>query len=277
MDMDKPRLVIITDMDGCFLDHDTYSYRESLPAFEEAVRKGVPVSFCTSKSAPEIEHYNLEISKEIGIDISFPFVAENGSAVYVPKGCFDRTEYKGMCRTTERYDIIELNCPRSETIAMLHRVRQELKHEGVDFLIFTEMSPQQIREDCGLSTEAAERARKREYSDACKIVDESWGKSLLFRSAVEKEGFTCFRGGRYYAVNKGADKGRATRILLDLYRKKFGQVRSVGIGDSENDLPMLHEVGEPWLVQKHDGTYQAFDKEISRAPYAGPVLSLIHI
>lgn len=50
-------------------------------------------------------------------------------------------------------------------------------------------------------------------------------------------------------------KGLAVSILIDLYKAKYGQISSIAIGDSPNDIPMLERADQPIVVQRHDGTY----------------------
>jgi mannosyl-3-phosphoglycerate phosphatase len=45
-------------------------------------------------------------------------------------------------------------------------------------------------------------------------------------------------------------------ILKGLYEQKYGAIRTIGIGDSRNDIPLLRAVDQPILVQKEDGTYE---------------------
>jgi len=52
-----------------------------------SVSSTFPVCFCTSKSRTEIEKYNAELN------VSFPFIAENGSAIYIPRGYFSVVDY----------------------------------------------------------------------------------------------------------------------------------------------------------------------------------------
>jgi predicted mannosyl-3-phosphoglycerate phosphatase (HAD superfamily) len=64
----------------------------------------------------------------------------------------------------------------------------------------------------------------------------------------------------------------ATRILLELYRSRYGSIISFGIGDSQNDVAMLMEVDRAYLVQKPDGTHQQeVDERIVRAEGIGPI------
>jgi|TARA_B100001971_G_scaffold153264_1_gene142518 mannosyl-3-phosphoglycerate phosphatase len=238
------QLIIITDMDGCFLDHDTYNYEDSVEAFNKAVKQGAIISFCTSKNLDEIEAYN----KKLGVN--FPFIAENGSVIYIPKDFFG-FEFEFQ-KETEDYKIIELNVKHDETIKMLHKIRKELSFE---FIIFSEMTPEEINEDCGLSIEAAKLAKNKQYADVVKIVDETPEKVEQFRQAVEKENFSSARGIRYHTITKGSNKGKAAKVLLDLYKRKYNKIVSIGLGDSPNDVSMLKEVDSPYLVAKPDGSH----------------------
>ena len=69
------------------------------------------------------------------------------------------------------------------------------------------------------------------------------------------------------------DKGRAVRILSELYRKQWPDIKTIGLGDSLNDLPMLKAVDIPILVQKPDGSYDKSIDEpfIKRGEGIGPI------
>jgi mannosyl-3-phosphoglycerate phosphatase len=47
----------------------------------------------------------------------------------------------------------------------------------------------------------------------------------------------------------------AVSILTDLYRRTYGNINTIALGDSPNDIPMLERVDFPVLVQKPDGIY----------------------
>ena len=44
------------------------------------------------------------------------------------------------------------------------------------------------------------------------------------------------------------DKAAAVRIVIDLYRREFGAVTTVGLGDAPNDVAFLREVGRAIVV-----------------------------
>jgi predicted mannosyl-3-phosphoglycerate phosphatase (HAD superfamily) len=78
----------------------------------------------------------------------------------------------------------------------------------------------------------------------------------LLREKLKSHDLQLSRGGRFYAVTGETDKGMAVRKLTELFRSKLGDVTTVGIGDSANDLPMLAAVEQPILVQKSDGIWE---------------------
>ena len=88
---------------------------------------------------------------------------------------------------------------------------------------------------------------------------------------VTKEGFYLTRGQFYHLLGP-SDKGKAVAILVEMYREEFGEVRTIGFGDSLNDLPMLRCVDEPVVVEKNGGGYDpCFNGEnFRRANGAGP-------
>lgn len=80
------------------------------------------------------------------------------------------------------------------------------------------------------------------------------------------------RGGRFYhLIGERQDKGAAVRRVRRLYREIFGvEHMAVGIGDSENDLPMLQEVDVPVLIPHRErGWLKALLPGLVKAPEPG--------
>jgi mannosyl-3-phosphoglycerate synthase len=101
----------------------------------------------------------------------------------------------------------------------------------------------------------------REYEETVTSpLDEARAGEL--RSALQPAGLTLSRGGRFYSVSAPTDKGRAVRALAVLFRRAYGSIRTVGIGDSWNDRSMLSSVDVAFLVQKTGGFWE--DMEIRR-------------
>ena len=85
-------------------------------------------------------------------------------------------------------------------------------------------------------------------------------------------GLTLSKGGRFWHLARGCDKGRAVTDLAGMMSSGNTKLTTVGIGDSQNDLAMLDAVDLPYLVQKSDGSYDPAIPEGSarRAGGIGP-------
>ena len=254
-----PKLVVFTDLDGTLLDPVTYSYERALPFIERLQQRSIPIVFCSHKTRAEQEVYRQELG------ISDPFIVENGGAIFIPQGYFpfgfDYDKARGG------YQIIELGMSYAEIRRILGKIRAEV---GINFRGFGDMSAQEVAKDAGLDPEAARRAKEREYDETVKPLEnpEEMGRVL---KAIKKAGLNYTHGGRYYGVMGANDKGRAVAILADLFRKKLGEVETVGIGDSPNDLPMLAAVDTPILVQKPGGWWEEIDlPRLKRTEGVGP-------
>jgi len=81
-------------------------------------------------------------------------------------------------------------------------------------------------------------------------------------------GLNMVKGGRLFHLSGGSDKGKALRILKEMYQKEWkSEIKSIGLGDSLNDLPMLLEVDFPVLVKLHNGKYEEKVKKTLEKPF----------
>ena len=60
-DMEQPRWLVVTDLDGTLLDHHTYSFDAAKSALEQLEERGIPVIINSSKTAREIEQLQLTL------------------------------------------------------------------------------------------------------------------------------------------------------------------------------------------------------------------------
>jgi mannosyl-3-phosphoglycerate phosphatase len=77
-----PKLVIFTDLDGCLLDRETYSFEPAQAALRLIREKEIPLILVSSKTRVEIEEYRRRLKN------GHPIVSENGGAVFIPKDYF---------------------------------------------------------------------------------------------------------------------------------------------------------------------------------------------
>lgn len=123
----------------------------------------------------------------------------------------------------------------------------------------------------GLSKEAAKRARLREFSETIQ-ADFSAQEWRRFEEALAAQELRGFAGGYFYTVvSMESNKGRLTSLLSTLYRRLWGRIITIGLGDSLNDEPMLRAVDRPFLVQQPNGDWAALQMpNVERVAGIGP-------
>ncbi|UCG54584.1 MAG: mannosyl-3-phosphoglycerate phosphatase [Dehalococcoidia bacterium] len=244
MVIDSKNTIIFTDLDGTLLDYKDYSYSRVTPLVQKLKNHGVIVVFCSSKTRAEQEIYRSRLG------LNSPFISENGGAIYIGKDYFPFSyEYHRLDRG---YQIIELGKPYGEIKHRLDEIRQR---DGLSFKGFGDMDIDEVVEITGLDQASARLAKKREYSETLNLVGSDKDIRFILKQ-IEIAGLEWIKGTRFYSVSSGSDKGRAARVLLKLFKHEFGEVRTIGIGDSLNDFPMLAEVEIPVLVQKPGGYWE---------------------
>jgi mannosyl-3-phosphoglycerate phosphatase len=231
--------VIFTDLDGTLLDHDTYSFEPARPALDRLQRAGVPVVFTSSKTRTEIEALRRHTANH------HPFIPENGGALFVPTGYFP-FPLPGA-RRTPNYNVIEYGAPYHELTTVLHEAS---KQSGCAVRGWSSLTVSDIAAVSGLGIEHAELAKCREYDEPFEILGTPAEAGALLE-AIEKRGFRWTRGGRFYHIVGDNDKANAVQGLIQLYKRVHGEVTSVGLGDSRNDVEFLNVVDVPILVRSH--------------------------
>lgn len=238
------KIIVFTDLDGTLLNHEDYSFDEARPALDRIKRKGIPLIITTSKTRAEVE----VIQRAMGIQE--PFIVENGAAVFFPLG------YQGFhaagFEIKPPYALIRIGRPYAE-------IREFIRRKGAAFGIqgFGDLSAREVGRLAGMSLEEAALAKEREFTEPFLVPREADMPGL--QGAARREGMKILQGGRFYhLVGLHQDKGEAVRIAMKLFSEyhKRMRVRTVGLGDSLNDLPMLREVDIPVLIPKPDGTYE---------------------
>jgi mannosyl-3-phosphoglycerate phosphatase len=251
--------IIFTDLDGTLLDSKTYSYEESLAAINRLMKNGIPIIFCSAKTRAEQEIYRRELG------LFHPFVVENGSAIFIPRGYFPfPLDYH---KTVDDLLVVELSIPRSRVRKLLAKIGRE---NDLRFKGFGDMSAAEVAEITGLNLESAKLAQQREYDEPVEF-DSSGHDVSEFLAKLGEAGLNWSHGGRLHHIMGGGGKGKAVEILSGLYRKMWGETRTVGLGNGLNDLPMLSQVDIPVLVQKRGHSWEDIDlPRLRRVVGVGP-------
>ncbi|MCF3650915.1 HAD-IIB family hydrolase [Synoicihabitans lomoniglobus] len=240
--------LVFTDLDGTLLDWSNYSPAIARPAMLRLRELGVPVVFCSSKTATE----QRALRQELGIR-SIPSIVENGAAIIVPDSAGLPTGHWDEAPGEPGRRVLVLGLRLDEVQARLARVRART---GLPLLGYRDIDDAKLVELTGLSPSAAHRARQRDYSETLieELPHETWN---LLRDEFAAEGLECRHGGRFHTVTgAGTDKGKAVKTILELYERAYERpVKSIGLGDSANDAPLLAAVTRPFLVAREDGTW----------------------
>jgi mannosyl-3-phosphoglycerate phosphatase len=251
--------IVFSDLDGTLLDHKTYSFEPARDMLETLIETGIPLVFCTSKTRFETERWRRALANV------HPFIVENGGAIYVPEGYFGPDA--GFDKLDGGYGILEFGRPYPEIRRALEGIRGST---GFPLRGFGDMTVEEIAACCALTRQDAAMAAMREYDEPFIGIEEGMLPRVV--QEAEARGLQVVCGGRFYHLVGGNDKGRAVRALRSYYEVSRGPVRTVGLGDSANDEPMLRAVDIPILVRRPDGSYleAVHLPELIIAPHAGP-------
>ena len=245
------RTLVFTDLDGTLLDHHSYTWSAAVPALAELRRRHIPVVFCTSKTRTEVQSLRREMGHQD------PFIIENGGAIIVPQG------YRPHLLPTKSWpgkSWVVLGRPYHEVIQDLRKLARSA---GVSVRGFHQMTPTQVAQVTGLSSRDARFAYRREFDEPFVIQSETPAKVRALRSIAKERGLQLQRGGRFWHISRGCDKGLAVRMLAGLYAKSWADtVRTIALGDSANDLSMLRAADTAVLIPKPNGSY---DRTVLRA------------
>jgi len=238
-----PKFVIFSDLDGTLLDNETYCFQAAAKALDIVSSKNIPLVLCSSKTPKEIELYKRLL------DNNCPFISENGGGIFIPNTYFS-TEF-AYDREVDGYKVIDLGASREILSATLRSISKET---GIQIKGFSDMNVSEIAHLTALDEDRAKLAIVRDHSEPFIILeDEKYAATI--EDKINLKGYRHTKGGRFHHILGENDKGKAVKILSNLYKSEFRDIKTVGLGDSLNDLPMLKAVDIPILVQKPGGSY----------------------
>ncbi len=232
--------IVYTDLDGTLLDINTYSFDLAKEAVSMLNANHIPLIFCSTKTFAEQIYYQHELG------VSAPFIVENGSAIFIPQNYFPFPYH--FDSQVENYEVIELGKPVSLIRKAIRDINRNL---GMRLRGFNDMPMDELERLLGLDKEKINNALAKSYTKTL-LNSLSEKEVLKIKEELLKNGLTVTKGSKFYSVmSVDTDKGKAVKILNELFAKKYKQFISVGIGDGLNDLPMLKVVDRAFLVQRH--------------------------
>jgi mannosyl-3-phosphoglycerate phosphatase family protein len=194
----------------------------------------------------------------------FPFIVENGSAVYTTNSYFDYD----LVGKTEKYDCYKLGKNYSEIVKFLESTSAKFDHK---ILGFHNTDKNEIIKRTQLSEEAVVLAMQREYS--VPVFYDEYSKEILSEE-VKTNNLKILFGGRFMHILGNTDKGKALNFVKQGFIEKFNmnKLKSIAIGDTLNDEAMLKEADIKILVKRYNDEYDQRVQidNLIYSPYIGP-------
>lgn len=286
--------VIFTDIDGTLIDINTGQYGKKANELISIMKeRNIPLILTSAKTRQEQNKIREDL------DLSYPFIVENGGAIIIPKGYFRESALKRIGYPLKETEVIvkeqkkhiqhrvRRDFPAAEQIQTMHsrskpnnhiikskitvielgkssrEIRTRLSHirrkHNINFKGVADIPIEELSKLLFISKEQAIDMAQRDYGET--ILEIRRRDIPRFVKYVEEAGMKVLHGGRFYDVTIGNDKGIAVGILKKLFNNKFhNNVTFFAIGDSINDVPMFMLIDIPILVQRPDGSWLNYDE-----------------
>lgn len=229
------KYIVVTDLDGTLLDHQTYEFIPALNAIAELSRQEIPIILNSSKTQAEILAIRQELNNQE------PFVCENGGLL-----CISNYESSDSQDSTTQY----LGVPRHQFLDSLDLIKKklELNYQG-----FAESSVEDVVSWTGLTTSDALKAMQRQATEPLLWQDSEQALDN-FRQELAKLALQCIKGGRFCHVMGLFNKASCFPKLKEYYSQRWQEeIGIIALGDSPNDLPMLEEADHAVVIPSIKG------------------------
>jgi len=226
------KTLIFTDLDGTLLDHYTYQTAPAEKVMATLKSLSIPIIPNSSKTFSEITLIRQQL------DLTSPFIIENGAAVYIPVNYFPIQPKDTHLK--EGYWVKTFCEDKSHWLDLLQQCGAEFKPS---FQGFSDMSVDELAELTGLSIDNAVMAKQRDYGEPVHWV----GNDTLKNEFIKKMnllGAQVLEGGRFLHISGVCDKGTAQAWLAEQFiaaEEATTSVETIALGDGKNDIAMLEQ------------------------------------
>ena len=230
-------LLIFTDIDGTFIDNDTFDEGLNTKIISELAQAQHSVVFNTSKTFEEVDYFQKKIKT------SLSFICETGGGIYLANNHFktpdsSRGEYQVL------YESGKIDEYKDQIQSEINKNFRD------DLIFFDDLNVEEQSSLSGLSGHDLELASRRDFSILIKWKSTK-SKYDEFKLFLKQFQLNLITGGRFSHICSKHDKGNATKLFIEKTKKFFNNsnIITVGIGDSKNDFEMLNEVDFPCIVK----------------------------
>lgn len=243
--MTHHNIIIFSDLDGCLLDHNDYSFTAAKPLLKELKKHGIPLIINSSKTQMEI----AAIQKDMDIDL--PFIIENGAAIFFSSSQSNKpfAIANEQLDTIDHYQIKKFALFRESLLSISNRIKRKHKFQ---YKGFSDMSTGQIAELTQLSATDAFAASQRYFSEPV-LWQDTQSRLMQFKQLLAEHDIELIEGGRFIHLCSQYSKGQAMQWLLEHWQQDNTANKIViALGDSMNDVSMLNN-SDYAIVIKNNG------------------------
>ena len=234
--IENSRIWIVTDVDGTLMDH-SYDLSPAKKTIKWLQDLKIPVILCTSKTASEVEIIRKDLN------LKDPYIVENGGAIYGENSKGEKWEIV----LGERYNYLEV---------ILKNLSQEVNY----FLRpLNDLSDKEASDLTGLSGDSLILMRDRHWS--MPFLNPPIDIENKLNSLCQKYKVNIFKGNRMsHLLSVNSNKGKAIKHLINTSNNT--QVKIIGLGDSQNDLPLLENANYKIIIPGINGPNQTLLNEL---------------
>jgi mannosyl-3-phosphoglycerate phosphatase len=167
---------------------------------------GVPAIWTTSRSRAQMD----EPIRKLGH--RHPFIAEDGSGVYLPEGYFHLRPAKTL--RLGRFTCVPIAEPQPAASEALESISEET---AVPIVALRSLSPHELAQNLGLPVREAELARQRDFDELFFFAGASEADIERFGTEARNRNFVLRQQGVLWSLSLGANLRQCIRELSKLY------------------------------------------------------------
>jgi mannosyl-3-phosphoglycerate phosphatase len=203
---------------------------------------GIPAVWVSSRSRAQLD----EPIRRLGH--RHPFIAENGSAAYLPEGYFN-------LRPVETIRLGRFTCiPVAELQPAASEALERLSEDtGVHVVPLTSLSPRERAQNLGLPGREAELAGQRDFEEGFFFAGASEAGIANFQEQARRRKLVLRKRGMLWSLSVGGDLGQAIRELAKLYGRALRlNPSTIGVTTAEAATSLLPACDRRVLLRRQE-------------------------
>jgi glycerate kinase len=201
-------------------------------------RQQIPMLLYSRKTKSEI----LNICEQLAI--FQPFVAENGGALYVPKG-YLKLELDGFSENDKTMEL-----PFGTTKDFIENITEKLAMiSGMKSLKMTDITPLDVADILEIEIKEAERMMDRKYSQQILKAEQKTPINDTFKQLLNQQGLSILETEHDFSIGH-FNIEKPVQYWIELLKNKYPEIETFAIGNDAIDAPIFKLVNQAFLLKK---------------------------